>query len=412
MAKKHVIKSAFVALACTLALLGCALTGCAPTGCTPTGCTPNATTNSQAAQSESSSSVEPAQPELADCPVARDTTFGGIYLDISIDEFDKLGFSLGDSVNVKFSNGYELQNVPYLNGYNVRAGDPLVIGNPNDSRIKIALNYIDTLWDTAGVTEGDTATVTLAEKGAFRHIQDLLSDRESDERSDYDSDEQFANFRSLKGGALRQGTVYRSSSPINNKHNRAPYVNKLMEQAGIAFVLDLSYKADEIEKVIAENSQQGADISYIARMQSEGRVDAIGLSVNYLSQPFVEKLASGLIDMMQHDGPYLINCSKGKDRTGFACALLEGLCGATYDEIVADYMLTYENYYGITKEGSPEKCETIMYLNLDDMLEYLAHAEDGADLSKVDFAPYAREYLKNGGMTDEQIDALVARITQ
>lgn len=91
--------------------------------------------------------------------------------------------------------------------------------------------------------------------------------------------------------------------------------------------------------------------------------------------------------------------------------LLEGLCGATYDEIVADYMLTYENYYGITKESSPKKYEAILYLHLDDMLEYLTHAEDGADLSKVDFAPYAREYLKKGGMTDEQIDALIAHIT-
>ena len=401
MPKKLTARLALVTISCALALFGCVFTACAP----------SQTTGAQVAASESSSSVESAQPELANCPVSRDTTFGGIYLDISIDEFNKLGFSLGDSVNVKFSNGYELQNVPYLDGYNVRAGDPLVIGNPSDTRIEVTLNYVDTLWNTAGVAEGDTATVTLAEKGAFKDLRELLSDRESDERSDYDSDEQFANFRPLKGGALRQGAVYRSSSPINNKHNRAPYVNKLMEQAGITFVLDLSHKADEIEEEIAKNSQQGADLSHIARMQSEGRVDAVGLSVNYLSQPFAEKLASALIEMTQHDAPCLITCSKGKDRTGFACALLESLCGATYDEIVADYMLTYENYYGITKESSPKKYEAILYLHLDDMLEYLTHAEDGADLSKVDFAPYAREYLKKGGMTDEQIDALIAHIT-
>ena len=29
----------------------------------------------------------------------------------------------------------------------------------------------------------------------------------------------------------------------------------------------------------------------------------------------------------------------------YVCALLEGLCGATYEEIVADYLITYYNYY-------------------------------------------------------------------
>jgi len=85
---------------------------------------------------------------------------------------------------VKFSNGYELQNVPYLNGYYARRGDPLAVGNPNDKSIKITVSYVDTLWDTAGLADGDTATVTLAEAGAFKDVQELFSAKESDERFD------------------------------------------------------------------------------------------------------------------------------------------------------------------------------------------------------------------------------------
>lgn len=169
--KKHTLVSTLVSLACSLALIGCALTGCAPT----------ATTSSQAAKSETSSSVESTQPELVNCPIERDTLYGGLHLNISLDEFNKLGFSLGDSLNVKFSNGYELQNVPYLNGYYARRGDPLAVGNPNDTRIKITVSYVDTLWDTAGLADGDTATVTLAEAGAFKDVQELFSAKESDE---------------------------------------------------------------------------------------------------------------------------------------------------------------------------------------------------------------------------------------
>ena len=38
---------------------------------------------------------------------------------ISIDDFNKLGFEYGDSVNVSFTNGYELTDIPYYNGYYV-----------------------------------------------------------------------------------------------------------------------------------------------------------------------------------------------------------------------------------------------------------------------------------------------------
>jgi len=51
--------------------------------------------------------------------------------------------------------------------------------------------------------------------------------------------------------------------------------------------------------------------------------------------------------MASADGPYLVHCLEGKDRTGFVCIVLEALMSATYQEIVDDYMLTYNNYYHI-----------------------------------------------------------------
>ena len=49
--------------------------------------------------------------------------------------------------------------------------------------------------------------------------------------------------------------------------------------------------------------------------------------------------------------------------------------------------------------------------NLGNMLRFLAGVDDDADLSTIDYAPCARDYLIRGGMTDEQIDALVSRLT-
>ncbi|MBQ3302876.1 MAG: tyrosine-protein phosphatase [Eggerthellaceae bacterium] len=233
----------------------------------------------------------------------------------------------------------------------------------------------------------------------------------TNERSGYDSDEQFANFRSLAGGTMREGAVYCSASPVDNEYNRAAYVEALMEKAGIAYVLDLSDNANEVDGFIAEAQEQGVDVSYFIRLREARLVGELDLSASYPSQQFAETLASGLVQMSQHDGPYLAHCSEGKDRTGVVCALLEALCGASYDELAADYMTTFGNYYGITQKEDPVKYDAIVHLNLDGILSFLAGVDDEADLSAIDYIEPARAYLKMGGMTDEQIDALVARLS-
>ena len=53
---------------------------------------------------------------------------------------------------------------------------------------------------------------------------------------------------------------------------------------------------------------------------------------------FNNRLIAALKELPTHPAPYAVNCMEGKDRTGYVCALLEGLCGATYEEMVADYL--------------------------------------------------------------------------
>ena len=42
------------------------------------------------------------------------------------------------------------------------------------------------------------------------------------------------------------------------------------------------------------------------------------------------------------------------------CALILALAGATAEQIADDYMMTYYNYYGVTKEGSPARYEAVL----------------------------------------------------
>ena len=78
------------------------------------------------------------KPVLANSAVIHEPEFGGVYITKTIDEFNALGFKYGDSVNVKFSNGYKLENIPYYNGYYTQNGEPLLIAYPGYDYIKAA----------------------------------------------------------------------------------------------------------------------------------------------------------------------------------------------------------------------------------------------------------------------------------
>lgn len=68
----------------------------------------------------------------------------------------------------------------------------------------------------------------------------------------------------------------------------------------------------------------------------------------------------------------------------------EALAGATYAEIEADYMQTYANYFGITRQGTPDKYETIVRLRLLPFLRNVASTPDATDLTTIDLPPPSR----------------------
>ena len=362
--------------------------------------------------------------EVTGLETIHETEFGGVYLKMTIDEFNSKGFKYGDSVDVTFSNGYELEDIPYYNGYYVDAGEALLIAYPGYDYIKAAINYGDDLWERAGLKaalgakeerlwslaaldEHSTATVTLRESGKYLDNQEARDIHYSDDRSKYPSDIVFANFRNMTVGDLKQGAVYRSASPCDNQHNRATYVNDLIEEAGVGAILNLSDNEEKIEKYIA---QDDFSCPYFLELYQSGNVVPISLNMNYLSEEFAAKIANGFIELSEKEGPYLVHCTEGKDRTGFVCMIIEALAGADYQEIVDDYMLTYDNYYKINQEKEPGKYKTIKEKNIDAMLSFLVN--DGTDITTADLSYYARGYLKEAGMTDEQIDKFLSRVTR
>src|SRR5690625_7213355 len=64
--------------------------------------------------------------------------------------------------------------------------------------------------------------------------------------------------------------------------------------------------------------------------------------------------------VIARQGAAVVHCTAGKDRTGFACAMLQAALGVHRDDILADYLLTQQCYqislartseeYGLSEE--------------------------------------------------------------
>lgn len=347
------------------------------------------------------------EPALRDCAIIHEPEFGGVYIKATIDEFNALGFAYGDSVNVAFSNGYVLEDIPYYNGYYTENGKPLLIAYPGYDYVKAAINNGDDLWTVAGLGESDLASVTLGERGKYLEIQNARDIHYEDDRTLYASDVVFANFRAIRAGGIKDGVLYRSASPCDNQHNRAPYVDALIAEAGVQFILDLADNEEKIGKYIASPDFASP---YFLSLYEAGGVLPIALNMNFGSEEFRSKIAGGFTAMAHCDGPYLIHCTEGKDRTGFVCMLLEALAGADYREIVDDYMLTYDNYYGITQESDKAKYDVIVDQLLDPMIRTVV-GEEGIDIKAAELSGYAEAFLRNAGMSDADIELLRTRIS-
>jgi hypothetical protein len=137
--------------------------------------------------------------------VVRDEEFGNVYIELTIDEFNKLGFAFGDSVNVSFDNGKSYEDIPYYSGYYTPVGEMLACSYPGYPHIVIARNYGAGTWEEFEMTDSSKVTVTLNEAGKYKDIQELYALSYSDNRDDFDSDIIFANFREVEGGKLKKG---------------------------------------------------------------------------------------------------------------------------------------------------------------------------------------------------------------
>lgn len=114
---------------------------------------------SSEADGSASVSSSASAPILQDCPASHDENFGQININISIDDFNALGFEYGDEVDIAFSNGYQI-TVPYFSGYYGEVGARMLVAYPGNQYVLLAENFGNSMWEIAGLADGDMSRRT------------------------------------------------------------------------------------------------------------------------------------------------------------------------------------------------------------------------------------------------------------
>lgn len=190
-------------------------------------------------------------------------------------------------------------------------------------------------------------------------------------------------------GDLRQGMVFRSAS-----------LDAITEK-GLSDALSKYKIKTEID----------------LRNTGEGKQSPLGEQVNYYSfpgayyvssaasvkDPFYQQNMAKAIGVFADESnyPILFHCAIGRDRTGTLAAVLEAFLGAEYDDIMADYEMSFFSDVGCKDGTAPD----IMFAKITEIYDFLSEYGEGT------LQENTAKFLQDIGVTSEELER-IRRIMQ
>ena len=206
------------------------------------------------------------------------------------------------------------------------------------------------------------------------------------------------NFREIRMGNIAPNTLYRSSHPIvYNKQE--PTIALLAAHARIASVINLSDNSYELKtKAIFS--------PWYNTLYKNNRIIALGMDFSRTSESFNKKLKQGLRFIINTEGPWLIHCHAGVDRTGFVSIVLESFMGAAVDEIASDYLRSFNSIFDSSIYGEVNKTDSLVVMRL------LSVIGGSLAISDQNLQGIAEHYLRNKiGLSPEEVDLLKLKLS-
>jgi protein tyrosine/serine phosphatase len=204
---------------------------------------------------------------------------------------------------------------------------------------------------------------------------------------------QAVNFREIRVGSIAPNTLYRSSHPILDDKQTAT-ISLLAANTRIAAVLNLSDTGSELKT-------KAFFAPWYNRLYKNNRIMALGMDFRNTGESFWKKLKKGLRFIIDTEGPWLIHCHAGVDRTGFVSMVLEALMGATVDEIINDYLLSFNSIFDSIVNTGINKKDSLIVMRL------LSVMSDSVVITDQNLALVAENYLKNTiRLSGDEVDAI------
>ncbi|GEM_PF-300986 len=283
---------------------------------------------------------------------------------------------------IEFSNGYSLlfghRILPVAGMYNLRdIGGYLTESGKRIKWGKVYRSDYFALLEDAGLDYMKSLEI--------RTLIDLRGEQEIEERPNRVFGESVRTYICNPNAqtAAEAGTLY--------KNEQLNETDALVEQARVEVAKD----AKAGDKKMIQQQQ-----SFV---EAEDSRRAFGTALQILAQP--------------ETSPMVLHCRGGKDRTGFALMLLEGLLGLSKEQMVYDYMLThraraekntsyYKKYLELAKD---EKVAAYLFSFFDTKPEYI-----NASIDKiVSECGSIKEYTQNVlGITDVEVSKLEALLLE
>jgi protein-tyrosine phosphatase len=226
-------------------------------------------------------------------------------------------------------------------------------------------------------------------------------------------------YRTASGDWVRMGVVYRSQA----LHSLSAADLATVDQLGITNVYDL--RTPDESSGSPDAAVQGATYQLLNVFGTPGPIINAGTTSASAQQSMVDMnvhfvtgspdraaLKKLITDIADSTGAQLFNCTAGKDRTGWATAVIQSVLGVPESTVMQDYLLSNRYYFdspavqSSIKSASPSQAATSTAI-LDVNAKYL---EAGLDQMKKSYGSTYNYVVQGLGVSPATVAKLRQRL--
>lgn len=327
-----------------------------------------------------------------------DVAFGNIDFELNQKDFENAGFNYDDLMEFTIHDyndqGDDLTfEGAFVKNYNEAGYFAPCLCNYGGTEESPSISFgIMPQKDHAESLLNKDVTIKMIEKQGYHRTRELVDVATKLTYEEVGKDNlAYANFRDVTSVGniaryIQANRLFRGSSPFNasaNPGERDVTADAYLEVYGIESEVSLANSDEEVEELMEKVRKRRPSYAYNLYSASKEYTEktdypkksffSVGLGGDYFSmseegngkdaQKVFEYFADRCVYL--EGGPkhsFYIHCNEGKDRTGFFAMVLEALAGCQLDDLVADAMLTFKNYYNVSIVNNKEKYDALANL--------------------------------------------------